>query len=127
MSDLTLEQCKNLAEWGLPQEIRNGSWIYFLSDGKLVCCDLVTVPYLEMKNAKPSVDYVCIPTPDKLMEFAKTLSLTWLVKPSPDGWRVTKAAEGICKLSSWTDPSLWQVVYKLIERHFEKDKDETQS
>ena len=110
---LTLDHAKNLAKWGLPQGARftKGRYWFHVHGAQTF------VVGSSMDALAPSVDEAYrIPSLEELMDFAKTLSLTWLVKPSPDGWRVTRAAEGVCKLSSWTDPSLFDVVYELIER-----------
>ena len=106
----TLEQCKNLAKWGLPQQLKEGD-VHYEQDRKGQWS-----VYAYYGHGTLMHKWYRIPDLKVLMDFAKTLSLTWLVKPSPDGWRVTRAAEGVCKLSSWTDPSLFDVVYELIER-----------
>ena len=77
---LTLEQCKNLAKWGLPQGLYVGNWYW----GKEDCVDewfmaLVT----DDSPVELDFDYVKAPTLDELMEFARGLDSSWHLAPDP--------------------------------------------
>lgn len=133
MTDLTLEQCKNLAKWGLPQELVSGHlyWALTLEDR------WYRGLFIKAKGS-PSV-YVKIPDLAELMEFALTLVRKFWAE-----WTRTRSAQLAVtwdhldlewrsdmdgkNLSGWCarsngliecDPKPILAVYKLIEKLME--------
>lgn len=88
MSDLTLEQCKNLDKWGM-----------------------------DLKGfGSPRRGYYKIPSLEELMEFAKILDECWHIAPCPNGWVITRMTETGMFIEELIDPAPKQAVYKLIEK-----------
>lgn len=77
MTDFNLEQCKNLAKWGMPQELEYGDWCWVpVTDGQLVIAGHPGANYvrvIKFHSESPPPKYFKIPSLDELMEFAKTL------------------------------------------------------
>ena len=111
MSDhLDLEHCKNLAGWGLPQELGQWGWHWKKSkqykDTWHTCALAFTWDVPE--------EYFKIPSLETLMEFAKTLDepvLYW----NEDQWVARWRFKNDCDLGGH-DPNPTLAVYKLIEK-----------
>lgn len=71
---LTLEECQNLAKWGLPQELERGDKWYWLAG---VNCDVPSVEMYDGTDAtgprSPFLEHYKIPDLEELMEFAEVV------------------------------------------------------
>ena len=107
---LTLEQCKNLRDWGLPQELEEGDmWWFGTINGSL---------YEKRWNGENRDRRLYkIPYFDVLLEFAATLTVDWNIYPNSPGW-VVAIHDGIGVEVIREDAAI-QAVYKLIAKHFE--------
>lgn len=103
---LTLEQCKNLAAWGLPQELNEGDHFWATNHvGEWVVCVFGCTRIL-------FDDYYKIPDLAELMEFAKTLDVEWGIRPNQfNGWTITR--EGKAEFT-FASPKL--AAYKLCAK-----------
>ena len=137
MSDLTLEECKGLADRGLPQELKTGDRFRCKSFLKAQLAGAIGDEFDwyvgwvcagrgpgGIAQSRPNAyrEYYKIPSLEELMEFAKTLTDEWVVDVCKDAWVVALYREEEC----WyvRDTSLIQAVYKLIEKHFEEVQDD---
>ncbi len=109
MTDLTLEQCKNLAKWGLPQELKYGGWYYgYREQTRSWGVVLYTDGYHDE-------EYYKIPSLEELMEFARGLG--WFqVCPHPVDFTSAWQVEGGECGDNFEDTSLTQALYRLIEK-----------
>ena len=139
MSDLTLEECKGLADRGLPQELKTGDRFRCKSFLKAQLAGAIGDEFDwyvgwvcagrgpgGIAQSRPNAyrEYYKIPSLEELMEFAKTLGECWYIAPCPNGWVITHMTETGMFIEELTDPAPKQAAYKLIEKHFEKVKNE---
>lgn len=122
MSDvLTLEQCKKLRDWGLPQRVGRGSWVYWITTeldpilwGKRLLVGVEPLVSIELGRARK--DWVLDPTLEELMEFARTLDENWNIAPCPGGWTIVRVTDTGLFIEEFGDSTIIQAVYKLIEK-----------
>lgn len=108
MSDLSLEQCRNLARRGLPQGLRLGD--KYWGKGSLG-------NHVYLDEYRPPIYYYKIPDLEELMEFARMrCSANWGLHP---GMKYMV----IGGLGDYEDEDPKQAVYQMIEYYFEEVKE----
>ncbi len=108
---LTLEQCKKLKEWGLPQ---GKSYFEYWAVGGLGAGMPVRIDITKADEHSGTV--LCsIPDLEQLLEFAKTKDILVVLKPTRDGYITIDYAKSF----SSHDPDPKVAIYKLLERIIE--------
>jgi len=106
---LSLEQCKKLRDWGLPQELKWGNWYWYDIPGLVGYTQELYGP--DDRTYPATGEYYKIPTLDELMGFALGLDDHWMIAPISGGWGISSN-----KFSTICEESPIEAVYKLIKR-----------
>lgn len=77
---LSLEKCKKLEAWGMPQEIVEGDKFWYINRD-----DEASMHFARENELLPA-KYYLIPSLETLMAFAKTVTGRWVLYPTDDGW-----------------------------------------
>ena len=111
---MTLEQCKKLKEWGLPQSKHPLQKCYFQEFGKQLSC-------IDIINELDETDvFLCIiPDLEQLLEFAVTKDKSISLSLSRNGWGATTCNFDFIdapEIETMVDPDPKVAVYKLLEK-----------
>ena len=119
---LTLEHCRNLAKWGMEQELKEGDWIWrtcrwpneieIPPKRELLTSDDNSTRWVELHGVYR------IPDLAELMEFAHRVGY-WELTPIENGYHLQYDPTDHDQFDWWAGGDPRQLFYKLIEKHFE--------